>query len=166
MNLRVGIGFDRHRFVSGRPFILGGVEIPFGYGLLGHSDGDCLVHSIIDSLLGAANLGDIGTLFPDTDESLRGIRSLVLLERVKDILLSRGVKVANVDSVVITDEPILREYIPTMKENISFALGIKLARVSIKGKRTEGTVPTGEDGYLDSITVSLVELEGESNARD
>lgn len=145
---------------------MGGVEIPFRYGLLGHSDGDCLVHSVIDSLLGAANLGDIGTLFPDTDELLQGVRSLVLLERVKDMLLSCGANVVNLDSVVITDKPVLREHIPAMRENISSVLGIELARVTIKGKRTEGTVPVGEDGYIDSITVSLVELKRECDARN
>jgi 2-C-methyl-D-erythritol 2,4-cyclodiphosphate synthase len=157
--LRVGIGYDVHPFVEGRPCILGGVKIDHRCGLQGHSDADVLLHAIIDSLLGAASLGDIGILFPDSDESYRNISSLELLARVYLMLSDRGIRVINIDSIVICEEPKISKHVEIMKRNISSALGgLEPGRIGIKGKTTEKLGFTGRKEGIAAEAVSLVEL--------
>jgi 2-C-methyl-D-erythritol 2,4-cyclodiphosphate synthase len=157
--LRVGIGYDVHPLVEGRPCVIGGVNIEHRYGLQGHSDADVLLHAIIDSLLGAASLGDIGVLFPDSDDSYRGISSLDLLERVHGLLRDRGIRVINIDSVVICEEPKISRHVELMKRNISSALGgLEPGRIGIKGKTTEKLGFTGRKEGVAAEAVSLVAL--------
>ena len=129
--MRVGMGYDVHKLVEGRPLILGGVEIPHTLGLLGHSDADVLVHAIMDALLGAAALGDIGKHFPDTDPQYKGISSMKLLEHVRLLLEKNGYVVENIDATVIAQKPKLRPYIAQMEENIAKTLGIVKEKKSI-----------------------------------
>lgn len=135
--MRVGIGYDVHQLVEGRPLIIGGVEIEHDMGLLGHSDADVLVHAIMDSLLGAAGLGVIGQHFPDTDEQYKGISSMILLGRVKNMISARGFKVGNIDCVVVAQKPKIQPYFDKMKGSISSALNISLNQVNIKATTTE-----------------------------
>ena len=128
---RIGHGYDVHRLVEGRKLILGGVDIPYEKGLLGHSDADVLLHAISDALLGAAALGDIGKHFPDTDEKYRGISSMHLLTRVRDLITQNGFKVVNVDSTLVLQSPKVASYIPKMISNIAFALGVDESRVNV-----------------------------------
>ena len=130
--MRVGMGYDVHKLVEGRPLILGGVEIPHTLGLLGHSDADVLVHAIMDALLGAAALGDIGKHFPDTDPQYKGISSMKLLEHVRLLLEKNGYVVENIDATVIAQKPKLRPYIAQMEENIAKILGIAKEQINIK----------------------------------
>ena len=139
--MRVGIGYDIHRLVEGRRLILGGVEIPFKKGLLGHSDGDVLLHALCDALLGAAGKGDIGQHFPDTDPSYKDISSLVLLEKVKTII--KGYEISNIDSIIIAQEPKLASYLEKMKMNIAKVLKIDKYKINIKVTTTEGLGPMG-----------------------
>ncbi|HDI82488.1 MAG TPA: 2-C-methyl-D-erythritol 2,4-cyclodiphosphate synthase [candidate division WOR-3 bacterium] len=152
--MRIGIGYDIHRLVEGRPFILGGVNIPFEKGLLGHSDGDALVHAIIDSILGALGEGNIGILFPDTDERFKGISSLELLKRVVDRF---NFKLVNIDAVVICEEPKLNPYIELMRRNISEITGLPPGRISIKPRRKEGLDETGKGNAIEVMSVCLLE---------
>lgn len=131
--MRVGIGFDVHRLVEGRDLVLGGVKIEHYKGLLGHSDGDVLLHSICDAMLGAVALGDIGKFFPDTDIKYKGISSIVLLETTWDLLKNEGYRVNNVDSTVVCENPRLFPHIPKMRENIANALELSVSAVSVKG---------------------------------
>lgn len=135
---RVGMGYDVHAFEAGRKLILGGVEIPYEFGLLGHSDADVLLHAIKDALLGAAGLGDIGRHFPDTDSQYKGISSLVLLSHVKDILAGHGYTVHNVDATIVAQKPKLAPYIGQMNSNIAQTLGISTEKVNVKATTTEG----------------------------
>ena len=135
---RCGIGYDTHRLVEGRKLLLGGVEIPSPLGLLGHSDGDVLSHSIADALLGAAGLGDIGCFFPDTDPRWKGASSLTFLETIKGLLAGKGFRILNIDSVVVIDDPKLAPHIPKMRETLAGALGIQSSLVNVKAKTTEG----------------------------
>ena len=130
--MRVGHGYDVHKLVEGRKLILGGVEIPHTVGLLGHSDADVLLHAIMDSLLGASALGDIGKLFPDTDERYKGADSLALLKEVVRVLDENGYKIVNIDSTVIAQSPKLKDYIVKMRENIASACNIDVDCVSVK----------------------------------
>ena len=155
-NIRIGIGYDIHKLVKGRPFILGGVKIPFEKGPLGHSDGDALIHAIIDSILGALGRGNIGTHFPDTDEKYAGISSLILLKEVKNLYRFR---VLNIDSVVICQSPRLNPYIEEMKRNICEILGIHEERISIKPRTKEGLGETGRGDAIEVISVCLLEEE-------
>lgn len=141
--MRIGIGYDVHRFSAGRKLILGGVEIPYELGLEGHSDADVLLHAIKDALLGAAALGDIGRHFPDTDEQYRGASSLLLLQRVKEILGVKGYSVHNLDATIIAEKPRLASYIPQMNRTIADTLGIDTGQVNIKATTTEGLGFTG-----------------------
>ncbi|NCB50984.1 MAG: 2-C-methyl-D-erythritol 2,4-cyclodiphosphate synthase [Clostridia bacterium] len=144
--MRIGQGYDVHRFAdssSGRALILGGVSIPFGLGLLGHSDADVLAHAIMDALLGACALGDIGMLFPDTDEEYRGADSLKLLARVCGIVRSYGYEIGNIDSTIVAQSPRLSPYITEMRECVAGAAGIEMSRVSIKATTEEGLGFTG-----------------------
>ena len=135
--IKVGIGYDVHALVEGRPLILGGVEIPYEFGLLGHSDADVLIHAIMDSLLGALALGDIGTHFPDHDPRYRGISSLALLEQVMELIATQGYRVGNIDSVIVAERPKLAPYIPQMRSNLMRAMKIDESSVSVKATTTE-----------------------------
>ena len=135
---RIGLGYDVHRLTEGRPLVLGGVTIPFERGLLGHSDADVLLHALMDALLGAAALGDIGRLFPDSDERYRGADSRVLLREVADLLERRGFSVGNVDVTLIAQRPKIAPYVPRMRENIAADLKLPLEAVSVKAPRRRG----------------------------
>lgn len=136
--MRFGMGYDVHRLVSGRPLILGGVEVPFDLGLAGHSDADVLVHAIMDALLGAAGLGDIGKHFPDTDQQYKDICSLRLLEHVSSVLSGNGFTVNNIDSVIVAQKPKLAPFIEEMTKNISSIINVPQGRVNVKATTTEG----------------------------
>ena len=158
INYRIGNGFDAHALVHGRDLILGGVKIDYPLGLEGHSDADVLVHSIIDSFLSPANIGDIGRLFPDTDPAYKNIRSLNLLKEVCAKLTANGFSVINTDSVIICDNPKIAPYINEMKKNISEAMGGMLLpnSIGIKGKTTEKLGFTGRGEGIAVYTVSLL----------
>ncbi len=154
--MRAGIGYDVHRLVTDRKLILGGVEIPHSHGLLGHSDADVLVHAIMDALLGAAALGDIGQHFPDTDPAYKGISSLKLLSHVGRLLNDRGFNIVNVDATVIAQRPKLAGYIETMRENIGQALSLPVTAIGIKATTTEGLGFTGTgEGIAAMATCSI-----------
>ena len=154
--MRIGTGYDVHRLVEGRKLILGGVEIPFEKGLLGHSDADVLVHAIMDALLGAAALGDIGLHFPDSDPAYKGADSLSLARRVSHILRENGWTIENVDSTVIAQAPKLRPYIDQMRENIAGALGIDVRRVSVKATTEEHLGFTGRGEGISAQAAALL----------
>ncbi len=141
--MRIGTGYDVHKLVEGRDLILGGVNIPYEKGLLGHSDADVLIHAVMDALLGAAALGDIGQHFPDSDEKYKGISSVKLLEHVAKLLEDGHYVIENIDSTIIAQRPKLMAYIPAMRENIAKALGIELSQVSVKATTEEGLGFTG-----------------------
>ena len=156
-NYRIGHGYDVHRLVEGRKLILGGVEIPHSLGLLGHSDADVLLHAISDALLGAAALGDIGKLFPDTDERYRGADSLKLLEAVVSRISEEGYRVENVDATVIAQAPKLAGHILQMRENIARALAVDVSCVSVKATTEEGLGFSGERLGIAAHAVCLLE---------
>ena len=141
--MRVGMGYDVHKLVEGRDLILGGVNIPYEKGLLGHSDADVLLHAIMDALLGAAALGDIGKHFPDTDDRYKGISSIKLLGEVGKLLDEECYIIENIDATVIAQRPKLRDYIDTMRENIAKTLNIEVGRVNVKATTEEGLGFTG-----------------------
>lgn len=155
--MRVGIGYDVHKLVEKRALIMGGVEIPNDKGLLGHSDADVLVHAIMDSLLGAAALGDIGKHFPDNDEKYSNISSIFLLKKVKELLDSRNYKIVNIDSIIIAQKPKMAPHIEIMRLNISEALGIELDQISIKATTEEGLGFTGNCEGISSQSISMIE---------
>ena len=154
--MRIGHGYDVHRLVEGRKLILGGVYIPWEKGLLGHSDADVLLHALMDALLGAAALGDIGKHFPDTDEQYRGADSMALLRHVCRILSELGYTVGNVDCTVLAQRPKLAPYIPQMRENIASALSVSVDRVSVKATTEEGMGFTGEGLGIAAHAVALI----------
>ena len=156
-NLRIGHGYDVHRLVEGRPLILGGVTIPHETGLLGHSDADVLLHAVMDALLGAAALGDIGKLFPDTDAAYENISSLTLLLRVADKLAENCYSVVNLDATVLAQAPKLAPHREAMRRNIAAALGIDVSRVSVKATTEEGLGFTGEKLGIAAHAVALIE---------
>ena len=158
-NIRVGHGYDVHRLVKDRDLIIGGEKIDYEYGLLGHSDADVLLHAIMDALLGAAALGDIGRHFPDNSEEFRGISSLTLLSLVKDILLEHGYAVVNIDATVIMQKPKIAKYIPKMKENISSVLGVAADLVNVKATTEEGLGFSGEGLGVAAHAVALIEKQ-------
>ena len=135
--MRIGLGYDSHRFVEGRPLMLGGVEIPHDRGLKGHSDADVLIHALIDALLGAAALGDIGSHFPDTDPAFAGVDSAKLLEAVVAEIRRNGFRVGNVDATVVCETPRLRQHIDVIRRRLAELLGIDVSCVSVKGKTNE-----------------------------
>ncbi|NTV54560.1 MAG: 2-C-methyl-D-erythritol 2,4-cyclodiphosphate synthase, partial [Syntrophaceae bacterium] len=135
--MRIGFGYDSHRFSEGRRLILGGVEVNYEKGLLGHSDADALIHAVVDAILGALGEGDIGRHFPDTDPNLKGISSLVMLKRVADLAVQRGYYVNNIDSTVILEKPRLSPSIEEMRRNIARVLGTDSSRVTVTAKTTE-----------------------------
>ena len=155
MNFRIGHGYDVHRFAQGRRLILGGVEIPYEKGLDGHSDADVLVHAVMDALLGAAALGDIGLLFPDTDDAFRGADSLLLLKEVCRVVRKNGYEIGNIDATVIAQKPRLREYIDSMRENIAQAMQTDMDAVSVKATTEERL---GFTGRLEGISAHCVAL--------
>ena len=157
--MRVGIGYDVHPMVTGRPLILGGVTVAFERGLRGHSDADVLVHAIMDALLGAASLKDIGTHFPDTDPQYKDISSITLLKRVGDMLLSGGFKIENIDATIICEQPRLADYIDEMCRNISAALGITKEQVSVKATTSAGLGFLGEGRGIATHAVALVKRQ-------
>ena len=155
--MRIGQGYDVHKLVEGRKLILGGVEIPHTVGLLGHSDADVLLHAIMDSLLGASALGDIGKLFPDTDERYKGADSLALLKEVVRVLDENGYKIVNIDSTVIAQSPKLKDYIVSMRENIATACNIDVDCVSVKATTEEHLGFTGRKEGISAHSVCLIE---------
>ena len=154
---RFGMGYDVHQLVEGRRLIIGGVDIPFEKGLLGHSDADVLLHAIADALLGAAALGDIGKHFPDTDEQYRGISSIILLEHVGRLLLDKGYTVGNVDATIVAQRPKMLPYIDKMRENIAKALKTDLDRINIKATTEEHLGFTGAGQGISSYAVAGIE---------
>ena len=155
--MRIGHGYDVHKLVEGRRLILGGVEIPYEKGLLGHSDADVLTHALMDSLLGAAALGDIGHLFPDSDDKYLGADSIELLKRVCQVLEEKGYKAANCDCTVIAQRPKLAPFIPRMREILANAMGIDVDCVSVKATTEEHLGFTGEGLGIAAHAVSLIE---------
>lgn len=154
--MRIGQGYDVHRLVEGRKLILGGVEIPYEKGLLGHSDADVLLHAVMDALLGAAALGDIGQHFPDSDERYKGISSVELLKEVGKILQENGYLIENIDSTVIAQRPKLLPYRPQMAKNITDALGIEPDQVSVKATTEEGLGFTGAGEGISAQAIALL----------
>lgn len=155
--MRVGMGYDVHRLTEDRKLVLGGVEIPFEKGLLGHSDADVLVHAVMDALLGAAALGDIGKHFPDNDEQYRGISSMVLLERVGALLEEKCFVIENIDATVIAQRPKLLPYMEQMKANIAGALSLSEDRVNIKATTEEGLGFTGSGEGISAQAICLLQ---------
>ena len=155
--MRIGQGYDVHRLVEGRDLILGGVNIPHIVGLLGHSDADVLVHAIMDALLGAAALDDIGKHFPDTDPAYRGISSIALLRHVGNLLKENGYRIVNIDSTVLAQAPKLRPHIAEMRKNIASALGIEISQVNVKATTEEGLGFTGEKLGIAAQAIALIE---------
>ena len=156
MSFRIGHGYDVHRLTEGRRLILGGVEIPYALGLDGHSDADVLVHAVMDALLGALALGDIGQHFPDTDPAYSGADSCVLLARVGALLAREGWQVGNIDATVLAQRPKLAPYIPAMRQRIAAALGIEPGQVSVKATTEEGLGFTGAGEGIAAHAVSLL----------
>lgn len=154
---RIGQGYDLHRLTEGRKLILGGVEIPHKTGLLGHSDADVLVHAIMDALLGALALGDIGKHFPPSDAQYKGISSILLLEHVKKLIEQKGYKVANIDSTIVAEQPKMLSHIDKMRQNIAQALGVDVEKVSVKATTTEKLCPEGEELAISAQAVCLLE---------
>ncbi len=154
--LRIGMGYDVHRLVEGRKLILGGVEIPYLQGLDGHSDADVLLHAIKDALLGAAALGDIGRHFPDTDMRYKGVSSMLLLERVKEILEEHGYAVNNVDATIVAEKPKLASYIPVMNENIARVLKVENGQINVKATTTEGLGFAGKKEGIAAYAVATI----------
>ena len=158
--LRIGHGYDVHRLTEGRRLILGGVEVPYEKGLLGHSDADVLTHAVMDALLGAAALGDIGKLFPDTDAAYAGISSILLLERVAERLREAGYAVVNLDATVLAQAPKLAPYRERMRENLAHVLALDASRGSVKATTEEGLGFTGEGLGIAAHAVALLEKIG------
>ena len=155
--MRIGMGYDVHRLSAGRKLIMGGVDIPYEKGLLGHSDADVLVHAIMDALLGAAALGDIGSYFPDTDPAYEGISSIRLLEHVGKLLSDHGYKIGNIDATIIAQKPKMRPHIDQMRENIANALKIRPDQFGVKATTEEGLGFTGSGEGISAHAVCLLE---------
>ena len=156
---RIGHGYDVHRLTEGRPLVLGGVEIPYERGLLGHSDADVLTHAAMDAILGALALGDIGQHFPDSDPTYKGISSILLLEKVADLMRDEGYNLGNIDITVLAEEPKLAGYIPTMRETLAEALSVPVTSVSIKATTEEGLGFTGAGEGIAAHAVVLLEQQ-------
>ena len=158
--MRIGMGYDVHKLTEGRPLILGGVTVPWEKGLLGHSDADVLVHAIMDALLGAAALGDIGLHFPDTDPRYKGISSIILLEKVGELLREKGYEPGNIDATIIAQKPKLRPYIDEMRKHVAAALDMSVEEVSVKATTEEGLGFTGTQEGISSHAVCLIRQNG------
>lgn len=161
MAVKIGHGYDVHRLIPGRPLILGGVDIPYEKGLLGHSDADVLTHAVMDALLGAAALGDIGGHFPDTDSAYSGADSLRLLERVAALIREKGYVVGNIDATILAQAPKLKPYIDDMRQRIAAACGVKLDQISVKATTEEGLGFTGASEGIAAHAVCLLEQRTE-----
>lgn len=155
--LRIGNGYDVHKLVEGRKLILGGIEIPHAKGVLGHSDGDVLIHAIMDAMLGALALGDIGQHFPDTDMKYENIDSTILLTRVKELIAERGYKIINLDSIIVLQKPKVKPYIEAMRKRVAEVLEIDIEQVSIKATTEEKLGFTGDESGVKSYCVILLE---------
>ena len=155
--VRVGLGFDAHSLVGGRPLVLGGVSVPFPRGLSGHSDGDLLTHAIIDALLGAAGLGDKGAFFPPGDPKYKDVSSLLLLSKVAEMLKANGWQVLNLDATIVAQRPRLGPFFGEMKSNLSTILGVDEATVSVKATTTDGMGFTGRQEGMAALAVALLE---------
>ena len=155
--LRIGNGYDVHKLVEGRKLVLGGIEIPHTKGVLGHSDGDVLIHAIMDAMLGALALGDIGQHFPDTDMKYENINSTILLTRVKELIAERGYKVVNLDSIIVLQKPKVKPYIEAMRKRIAEVLEIDMEQVSVKATTEEKLGFTGDESGVKSYCVVLLE---------
>lgn len=153
---RIGNGYDVHRLVEGRKLVLGGVDIPFGKGLLGHSDADVLCHAISDAVLGAAGAGDIGKHFPDSSEQFKGISSLLLLEKVGEIVRGLGFEIGNIDSIIVAERPKMAPHSPAMTKNIAVALRVENTQVSVKATSTEGLGFAGKEEGIAAYAVALL----------
>lgn len=158
--MRIGHGYDVHRYVENRKLILGGVEIPYKFGLLGHSDADVLVHAIIDSLIGALCLGDIGKLFPDTDIKYKNIDSLILLKHVNNIIIEKNYEIINIDSTIVIQEPKLSSYIHNIRKNIADTCKININDINVKAKTEESL---GFTGALQGVAAHAVVLINNKN---
>lgn len=154
---KIGLGYDIHRLVENRDLIIGGIKIPYEKGLLGHSDADVLIHAIIDALLGAANLADIGTLFPDTDPKYKNANSVILLKNVIELVKEKGYKINNIDSNIIAQAPKMMPYIPEMKATLAKAMDIDIESISIKAKTKEKLDSVGEKLAIETNAVVLLE---------
>lgn len=158
MGLRVGLGYDVHKLTENRKLIIGGVDIPYEKGLLGHSDADVLIHAIMDALLGASKLGDIGVLFPDTEPKYKDISSIALLQYVKDEMEKKGITIVNIDSVIVAQKPKMRPYISDMEQNIAKALNISIDDINVKATTEEELGFTGEGKGISAKAVCLIEI--------
>ena len=156
-SMRIGHGYDVHRLTEGRRLILGGVEIPYERGLLGHSDADVLTHAVMDALLGAAHLGDIGRHFPDTDPAYAGADSLELLDAVMELIRQKGFRVGNVDATILAQRPKLAPYIPQMRANLAARMGVPEDAVNVKATTEEGLGFTGSGEGMAAHAVALLE---------
>ena len=154
--MRIGMGYDVHKLVEGRDLIIGGVKIPYELGLLGHSDADVLTHAVMDALLGAAGLGDIGKHFPDTDPAYKGADSLLLLEHVGKLLAENNYVIQNIDATIIAQRPKMAPHIMTMRENFAQRLGIRVDQVNVKATTEEGLGFTGEGKGISSQAICLL----------
>lgn len=157
MNLRIGNGYDIHQLVSGRRLILGGVEIPHSLGLLGHSDADVLTHAIMDAMLGALSLGDIGHYFPPTDPQWKGADSLKLLAQVNQLILSKGWRISNLDSVIVAERPKLKPHLPAMRSRLAEVLQVNVDQVGIKATTNEKLGPVGREEGIAAHAVVLLQ---------
>jgi 2-C-methyl-D-erythritol 2,4-cyclodiphosphate synthase len=158
LGLRIGNGYDAHRLVEGRPLVLGGAVIPYDRGLLGHSDADVLVHAIIDALLGAAGLGDIGQKFPDSSDTYKDISSLILLRQAASSIVTLPGKIINIDSVIVAQKPKLAAFVEQMRKNIADAAQIECDRVNVKATTEEGMGFTGAEQGISAYAVCLLDI--------
>lgn len=164
MNIRVGEGWDTHQLVAGRRPVLGGVEVPFDRGLLGHSDADALTHAVIDALLGAAAQGDIGNAFPDTDAAYQGADSIELLRAVVQRLAAEGWRIGNVDCTIVAQAPKMAPHIPAMRQRLAQTLGIEVTCVNVKAKTAEKMGPVGEGKSMEARAVALLFRENRAGS--
>jgi len=165
MSVRCGIGYDLHRLEAGRKLIVGGIELPFDKGPVGHSDGDVLAHALCDALLGAAGLGDIGTHFPDTDPKWKGANSLIFLEHAKRLLAERNFAIEHVDAVVILERPKLGPHFPKMREALARALGVPTEKIHLKAKTNEGVDAVGRGEAIAAHVVATIALRTTAQAK-
>ena len=156
MNIRIGNGYDIHRLVAGRPLILGGVTIPHDLGLLGHSDADVLTHAIMDAMLGALSMGDIGHYFPPSDPQWAGADSLILLKRVAELVNSQGWKIGNIDSTIVAERPKLKPHLKAMRDRLAQILDLDLGQISVKATTNEKLGPTGREEGICAYAVTLL----------
>lgn len=157
MKIKTGFGYDVHKLVEGRKLFLGGVEVPFSKGLIGHSDGDCLIHAVVDALLGAAGERDIGQCFPDTDPKYKNVRSTSLLKEVVRRIKEKNVEILNIDSIIIAEKPHLASYVPQMKEMLCSIINIRQEDFGIKAKTNEGLGIIGQGKAIAALAVVLVQ---------